>query len=150
MTTPKTSKTPTKTTKTVVKDPMHRRKCEYCMVPFTPRRMQDKDASFCTERCRKAFWTAGGLPLRILMRPLEAQMRRHAESLGAVNLADAATELLAKELNQRLKEFSREFMSDVKHVITNMMETRLEKFRRTWDIGPAETVEPETKTEGTP
>ncbi len=144
MTQPKTTKTPTKTPKSAAKDPMHRRKCDYCLVPFTPRRMQDKDASFCTERCRKAFWSAGGLPLRILMRPLEAQMRRHAESLGAVNLADAATELLAKELSQKFKEFQREFMAEVRHVITNMMEARLEKFRQTWDIGPA--PEPE-KTE---
>lgn len=56
------------------KSPMAARPCGYCMDRFTPSRAQDRDAHFCCRDCREAFHRYGGLPMRILLRPLEAQM----------------------------------------------------------------------------
>lgn len=57
------------------KSPMAPRDCAYCLTTFTPARSQDKAAKFCKVACRTEFHQFGGLPMRLLLRPLEIGMR---------------------------------------------------------------------------
>jgi hypothetical protein len=43
------------------------RRCKNCRGVFTPKRMQERLAKFCSPGCRKHFWSYGSLPFDKMM-----------------------------------------------------------------------------------
>ncbi len=78
------------------KSPMAPRDCAYCFDRFTPSRNQDRDAKFCKKDCREAFYRYGGLPMRILLRPLEAQMMALVKRIIRSTVEEVVTKQLRK------------------------------------------------------
>ncbi len=78
------------------KSPMAPRDCAYCFDRFTPKRHQDRDAKFCKKDCREAFYRYGGLPMRVLLRPLESQMI----ALVKRSIRKTVEEVLAQKLRE--------------------------------------------------
>lgn len=79
------------------KSPMAPRDCAYCFDRFTPARNQDRDAKFCKKDCREAFYRYGGLPMRILLRPLEAQMLAMVKRIIRSTVEEVVSKRLRKE-----------------------------------------------------
>lgn len=96
------------------KSPMAARDCAYCLKTFTPKRTQDKGAKFCTKACREEFHDYGGLPMRILLRPLEIGLRR----------------MVADELDRYLAEAHTRDRADLMDKLRDEIEKRWEKIER--------------------
>lgn len=84
------------------------RPCGFCTLKFTPERVQDKDALFCSKICRTSFYQGGTKEYQRIMKALTTELTR--------SIHETAFEKIRRQHMEELRvEIDEAVVASIKH-----------------------------------